>query len=210
MAIDSPALCIVGCGGHARSVGEIALGTGYATLLFVDANARDGERIFGFPVITFDAFADREAALAHHIAALGDNAAREAANAQVRRLTASAPANVIASDVRAGRDMELGEGVFIGAGVHLGPCVRIGDGAIINTRAVVEHESVVGAWTHVAVNATILGRAVIGRRVLVGARATILDGLNVGDDAVIGAGAVVVRDIVEPGVYAGVPARRIR
>lgn len=49
----------------------------------------------------------------------------------------------------------------------------------------------------------------IGDRVSIGSNATLLP-VRVCSDTVIGAGAVVSRDIAEPGVYAGNPARRIR
>lgn len=49
----------------------------------------------------------------------------------------------------------------------------------------------------------------IGNRVSIGSNATLLP-VDVCDDVVIGAGAVVTRDIVQPGVYAGNPARRLR
>lgn len=49
----------------------------------------------------------------------------------------------------------------------------------------------------------------IGNRVSVGSNATILP-VSICDDVVIGAGSVVTRDIVEPGVYAGNPARKLR
>lgn len=46
----------------------------------------------------------------------------------------------------------------------------------------------------------------IGSRVSIGSNATLLP-VSVCDDVVIGAGAVVTKDIVQPGVYLGVPAR---
>jgi acetyltransferase-like isoleucine patch superfamily enzyme len=49
----------------------------------------------------------------------------------------------------------------------------------------------------------------IGRAVSIGSNATIMP-VQICDGAVIGAGAVVTRDILEPGIYAGNPARRIR
>lgn len=50
---------------------------------------------------------------------------------------------------------------------------------------------------------------VIGNRVSIGSNATILP-VRIVDNAVIGAGAVVTKDITEPGFYAGNPARRLR
>jgi acetyltransferase-like isoleucine patch superfamily enzyme len=49
----------------------------------------------------------------------------------------------------------------------------------------------------------------LGNHVSVGSNATILP-VAICDHVVIGAGAVVTHDIVEPGVYAGNPARFIR
>ena len=49
----------------------------------------------------------------------------------------------------------------------------------------------------------------IGNHVSIGSNATILP-VQICDQVVIGAGAVVTKDITEPGVYAGNPARKIR
>jgi acetyltransferase-like isoleucine patch superfamily enzyme len=49
----------------------------------------------------------------------------------------------------------------------------------------------------------------IGNRVSIGSNATLLP-VTICDGAVIGAGAVVTRDITEPGTYAGNPAQLIR
>jgi acetyltransferase-like isoleucine patch superfamily enzyme len=50
---------------------------------------------------------------------------------------------------------------------------------------------------------------VVGSDVSIGTNATILP-VTICDNVVVGAGAVVTKDITEPGVYAGNPARLIR
>lgn len=50
---------------------------------------------------------------------------------------------------------------------------------------------------------------VIGNHVFIGSNSTILP-VYICDRVVIGAGSVVTKDIIEPGIYAGNPARRIR
>lgn len=49
----------------------------------------------------------------------------------------------------------------------------------------------------------------VGDRVSIGSNATILP-VSICSNVVVGAGAVVTRDIVEPGIYAGNPARKVR
>ena len=49
----------------------------------------------------------------------------------------------------------------------------------------------------------------IGNNVSIGSNATILP-VKICDNVVIGAGAVVTRDIIEPGIFIGNPARKIR
>ena len=52
-------------------------------------------------------------------------------------------------------------------------------------------------------------KTIIGNRVSIGSNCTILP-ISICDDVVLGAGAVVTRNISEPGVYAGNPARKLR
>lgn len=49
----------------------------------------------------------------------------------------------------------------------------------------------------------------IGNKVSIGSNATILP-VSICDGTVIGAGSVVTKDILEPGIYAGNPAKLIR
>jgi acetyltransferase-like isoleucine patch superfamily enzyme len=49
----------------------------------------------------------------------------------------------------------------------------------------------------------------IGNHVSIGTNATVLP-VEIADHVVIGAGSVVTKDIKEPGIYAGNPARLIR
>lgn len=49
----------------------------------------------------------------------------------------------------------------------------------------------------------------IGNNVSIGTNATILP-VKIVDNVVVGAGSVVTQDILEPGIYAGNPARKIR
>jgi maltose O-acetyltransferase len=50
----------------------------------------------------------------------------------------------------------------------------------------------------------------VGNGVWIGTRAVILPGVSIADGCVIAAGAVVTRDTEPNGLYAGVPARRIK
>ena len=51
---------------------------------------------------------------------------------------------------------------------------------------------------------------IVGDDVLIGANAVVLEGVEIGKNAVIAAGAVVVKDVPENAVVAGVPARFIK
>lgn len=54
------------------------------------------------------------------------------------------------------------------------------------------------------------GRVIIGNNVYVGTNAVIMSNVTITDNVIIGAGAVVVKDILEDGVYVGCPAKRIK
>lgn len=50
----------------------------------------------------------------------------------------------------------------------------------------------------------------IGNNVKVCTNAVVLGDISLCDDTIVAAGAVLLKDALEPGVYAGVPARRVK
>ena len=103
-----------------------------------------------------------------------------------------------------------GEGAVVMDGAVINTGATIGRGAIVNTNSTVEHDVVLEDWVHVAPGATISGGVTVGRFSMIGAGATVIEGIKIAAGCMVGAGATVVRDLTEPGVYVGSPARRIK
>lgn len=192
-------LVLLGCGGHARSVADVALfNTPNLRLLFVDENARDNETIWGFSVVKH---LPKDATDIH--IAFGSNEARE------RLYVEHNPKSVISKKAHFGKNTTIGKGCFIAHLAYVGPDVTVGNTTILNTACVVEHEVRIGNFCHIAPNTTICGRVTIGDSVWVGVGGIIKEGVTIADNVTIGAGAVVVADITEAGTYVGVPAKRL-
>ena len=199
-------LLVLGFGGHARAVADVALACGIEALVFFDVNARDGEDFVGHPVVgALPSSLDAGWAC---MPASGDAATRRRQILDADRLGWPV-ATLLAPTATLGVGASVARGSFVGHHAHVGPMTRVGEGCIINTAAVVEHECTVGDYAHVSVNATIAGRSRVGDRVFVGAAACVIDGIAICDDVVLAASAVACRSIDLPGVYVGVPARRL-
>lgn len=199
-------LLLFGAGGHALVVADAAMLSGWTSLLASDRNAQrcHGELLPGIPLLHAGDAACAGSGI--HVC-IGDNAAREHEAGQLGR-------NRLVSVVHPASSVSplaaLDPGCFVAAMAVVAPLAHVGEGVIVNHGAVLDHEVRVGAFSHVAPNASLGGAVRIGRRVLVGAGAVVLPGLSIADDVVVGAGAVVTRSLDAPGLYAGVPARRMQ
>jgi maltose O-acetyltransferase len=108
--------------------------------------------------------------------------------------------------------VEIGDNVYINEGcsfdnlerVTIGDEVHVGPDVLFGTSS---HKS---GDTNSRAGPVFLAPLVVGRGCWIGARAMILPGVNVGEGRVVGAGAVVTKDCLPHGLYAGVPAKRIR
>lgn len=129
------------------------------------------------------------------------------------------------SGVRVGDSVEIRERVEI-----LGPDLVLGDRAFVNVRTVLNNSARITIGEDVAIAPGVLltttahdigepgrrqGRLrvkpiTIGAGTWIGASATVLPGVEIGKGCVIAAGALVTRDCEPHGLYAGVPARRVR
>ncbi len=86
---------------------------------------------------------------------------------------------------------------------------RIADFCVINTGAIIEHGVTLGENVFIGPGAVICGGVTIDNDSIIGAGATVRQGISIAAGMVVGMGATVVRDITEPGVYTGIPAKRI-
>lgn len=106
--------------------------------------------------------------------------------------------------------------IMMGAVINIGAV--IGDGTMIDMNVVVGGRGTIGKNCHIGAGAVVAGvveppsakPVIIEDNVLVGANAVILEGVRVGKGAVVAAGAVVVDDVPENVVVAGIPARVIK
>ncbi len=57
---------------------------------------------------------------------------------------------------------------------------------------------------------TVGGPVEIGKHVIIGASSTIIGGAKIGEGSSIGAMTLIIKDLEEWGIYAGVPAKRLR
>ena len=89
---------------------------------------------------------------------------------------------------------------------------------MIDMGAVLGGRATVGARCHIGAGAVLAGviepasatPVIIEDGVLVGANAVVVEGVHVGKNAVVAAGAVVLEDVPENAVVAGMPARIIK
>ncbi|MDB5860970.1 MAG: sugar O-acyltransferase, sialic acid O-acetyltransferase NeuD family [Ramlibacter sp.] len=201
-------LVILGAGGHGKVVADAALARGaWPRVVATDRNPARcrGELLPGVILLPLDAALALPDADFH--VAIGSAEARER---ETELLSGRALASIVHPGATVSPHAVIEAGCFVAAQAVVAPSAVLGRGAIVNHGAVVDHDAQVGAFTHVAPHAALGGEVHVGRGVLVGAGAKVLPGLRICDGVTLGAGAVVLATIGEPGVYAGVPARRVR
>ncbi len=205
MSALSRTLLILGAGGHGRVVADAAIAQGWKRIVVSDRDpARFGQQLLaGVAVLPLDeAVAQSEVV---HVA-IGSAAARE----REAKATGLPLATVTHPRASVSTHAEVGAGCLLTAQCVVAPGARIGTAVIVNHGAIVDHDVQVGDFTHIAPLVALGGAVRIGSRVLLGSGAKVLPGVRIADDIVVGAGAVVLGNLEAPGVYAGVPARRVR
>jgi len=107
-------------------------------------------------------------------------------------------------------DVKLGKGTVVMDGAIINSGSEIGSFCIINTKSSIDHDCKIGNFVHIAPGVTISGGVKIGNNTLIGIGASIIQYKEIGKNIVIGAGAVVIYDLIKPGTYIGIPARKIK
>jgi sugar O-acyltransferase (sialic acid O-acetyltransferase NeuD family) len=205
-------ICIIGTGGFAREVLCLITDMGrYEDVhCFMEPDEIweqkwKGETLVGKPVIPFSEF-DSQSFKA--IIGIGSSKIREKVVQQLpndtRYETLIHPSAIVSEWVK------IGEGGIICAGTIVTCQINIGKHAQLNLHTTIGHDCIIGDYFTTAPGTNISGICNIGNHVYFGTSSATRQGVNICSNTTIGMGAMVIKDIVESGVYVGMPAKKIK
>lgn len=202
-------IIVIGAGGHTRTVVSI-LKEKNRKILIYDKPKYEGEKILGIDVNNIDDLCNNAMInTTYFIISIGNNSKRHKYFEKYVQ-QGMLPINVISKHASIMEYVHMGSGNCIAPYSVLCPEVKIGSNNIVNTLALIEHEVTIGSNCHIAPKTCILGRVTIGNNVFVGANSTIKDKIKIVNNVVVGAGSVVTHEIKTPGIYAGIPAKKVK
>lgn len=197
-------LHIIGAGGHARVIIQLARACGYTDISVLDDNVHlHGTDILGASVV--GSVASSQDGNASAVLAIGSNAVREKLDRELNRNWISlVHPSAIVDDTAV-----IGDGAVVMAGAIVQAGAILGRHSILNTGATVDHDCVLGDFSHICPGVTLPGNVQVGMGAMIGAGSSSIPGTNIGDWAVIGAGSTVVHSVSDNVTAVGSPARCI-
>lgn len=201
---------LIGSGGHAKCVHAALLAQGLYEI--VGLITEDHTTDLPLPIVateeTREAAAQKEGTR-RFILAFGGDLERRRRVFEDYLAAGWEPVNIIHPSVILGPDVRLGRGILIEAGAILTPDPVIGDNVIINPGVLINHDNVIGSHTQLATGTATAGGVEIGEGVFIGTGVSFCPRVRVASGIIVGAGACVTQDLLDPGTYVGVPARRL-
>ena len=200
-------LLVIGAGGHARVVIDVARAAGFEPTAALDptevGSVCNGVEVVGGDELAEEIFAKgvRDAVIA-----IGDNRLRIKLGERLCALGFTLPRLIHPSAIIS-PSARVGDGTVIMPLAVINASATIGQLVVINSSAVIEHDCSIGDGAHVAPGCCLGGTVSVGNGTLIGIGSVVRPDARIGDFAIIGAGSTVIRDIAGHGVATGCPAR---
>lgn len=204
-------ICIIGTGGSGKDtlccLMDIHASTGQKTedevCFMVDDVYYNEPEVLGIKVIRRSEF---DPLLYNVVVAVGDSQTR-------RRIIESLPkettyTSIIHPSVIMSKWVEIGEGSIIGAGTILTCNIKIGKHAQLNLQTTICHDCTIGDFFTTAPAVNINGNCTIGDGVYLGSNSCVREKISICNNVTVGMGSVVVKNILQEGVYLGNPSKR--
>ena len=206
-------IVIIGAGDLGREIAwlirdiNIAQGSIWNILGFVD----DNENLMGQSIDSYDILGTTEWLSGRSINAVCGIGKVETRKIVIEKLVNNKgliypklihPSVIIADDVN------IGEGSIICAGNIISVNVQFGKHVYINLACTFGHDITIESYSIVAPGVNMSGHVNIGECSDIGTGSAIIQGVSITSKVIVGAGAVVIKDITEPGTYIGIPATR--
>lgn len=199
-------LLILGAGGHGKVIADIALMMNkWANIAFLD-DREEIKEIEGISVI---------GKLEDHLlfknefdeafVALGNNQLRVE---WIKRLSNAGfiIPTIVHPFAAISRFSIIGEGTVVMPGAVINASASIGGACIINTSSSIDHDCILADGVHISPGVHIGGTVSLGQYTWAGIGSSVANNVNIGSNVVIAAGAVVINQVPNDVLVAGVPA----
>jgi sugar O-acyltransferase (sialic acid O-acetyltransferase NeuD family) len=209
-------LFLLGGGGHALVVAELAETLGWQIAGYYDDNVATSDCAFATLFAHIPHLGNLKSlsngALPpelHLFCCIGDNRLRREtvtgveANTQVQN-TRVTWVTLVHPKATVSPSALLSEGTIVCAGTVLEVAVNIGKHCIVNTNSSVTHECQIGDYVHIAPGTQLCGKVRVQSMTLVGAGSVILPRKTIGIDCMIGANSTVLADVASNKIVCGI------
>jgi len=200
---------IIGAGGHAKSVAEIALAMGYDIKAFISPDSPNhtllGSKIQ--PELPQDLNLTKDSIAI----GIGANWTREKVWLE---LSNTFPLSMFPAlthpSASVAVDTQIGAGSTIHQNASIGPSTTLGIFCTLNTAASIDHDCLIGNFASIGPGAHTGGNVTVGDRAALGIGSITRHGIQIGSDSVLGAAAYAHRPINANTVNIGNPSTILR
>jgi sugar O-acyltransferase (sialic acid O-acetyltransferase NeuD family) len=201
-------LLIIGASGHGKVVADIAMKMNkWQSIAFLDDDkcikTSMGLEVIGTSDDVYTHIDEYEI-----FVGIGNNTTRQRIHEMLVTFGTSIPILIHPRAV-IGNQVDIGNGTVVMAGVVVNCCTKIGRGCIVNTGSTIDHDNCIEDFVHISPGSRLAGTVKIGKGSWLGIGSVVSNNITITNGCKVGAGSVVVKDITEPGVYVGVPVRRV-
>ena len=203
---DGTGLLVLGAGGHAKAVADLAVACGRSIAGFLGARGMAATAgVIGSDEDLPRLFAERR--FDDAIVGVGNTALarRPELFARLRELGVSTPTLAHPSAV-VSPSATIGLGSVLFPHVVVGADALVGENAVIYSGSVLEHSCRIGDHAYLAPGVILCGDVCVEAGAFVGAGAIVVPGVVIGKDAVVAAGVRVARDVPAGGRVSGAPS----
>ena len=204
-------LVLVGGGGHCKSVIDVAESAGYSILGILDRPEEVGKKVLNYEVIGTDDDMVKYVDQAEFIITVGQikSPGIRIKLFEMVKNVGGKLATVVSPTAYVSKYSSIGEGTIIMHKAFVNADVKVGKNTIINTMANIGHDVHVGNHCHISTGVMLCGNSTICDGVFVGSQSVVNQGVVV-KGGIIASLTVVNRDIMQEGIYAGSPAKKIK
>lgn len=205
---------IIGAGRYGEVYLSFLCEAGYEIIGFLDDTPeKQGTLVLGLPVLGTTSILSevkRRYGVEAVFCPLGNNNARLKFLKEAQSYGLKTP-NYIHPMVNIAPDVTIGDGVYILMGTAIMPHTKLSDFVMISQNTSIGHHTTIDTGVFVSSGVNIGAGINLKPYAYIGIGVTIMTGVSVvGEDSLIGAGAVVIKDVPEKAVLAGVPAKVLR